>query len=84
MSMSSTRLRDAIKTALDSRFGALTGQGDTDRLGFCADVAQAIVTEITANGVARVSAGGLQREVNNVGAIVATTAPATPQDIPLV
>jgi hypothetical protein len=49
MALDATRLKNAIKSALDARFGALSGADDTNREGFCEDLATEIVTEVEDN-----------------------------------
>jgi hypothetical protein len=49
MALDATRLKNAIKSALDARFGALSGADNTNREGFCEDLATEIVTEVEDN-----------------------------------
>lgn len=86
MALSTTGLRDRIKTKLDSAFGATGEPLNTYRLQFALAVAEAVVEEIQANGKAQIGTGlgALQREVNNLGNTVDTTAPSATREIPLV
>lgn len=86
MALSTTGLRDRIKTKLDTAFGALSEPGATYRLQFALAIAEAVVEEIQANGKARIvgvtpgpGQGGLQKASGTP-----TTAPDTTQEIPLV
>ena len=52
MTLNSTRLANAIKSALDSQFGAAVHtNGATDRQNLCNLLAAAIVSELTSNGL---------------------------------
>lgn len=68
MSISVTRLRDAIKAAADARFGNLGGAYETNRQGFAQDLAQSIFDELNTNAQDAWTAATLQNSWVDFGA----------------